>query len=201
MTRGRLNRQLPCIARVCVLLALDQVLGQAEDALKPTPKAIHEEQLTESKGGLLLHDGKPYTGEVAKYHPNKKMAESFSIKKGKLHGPFITYRKDGSPAFQVTFEDGVEHGPFKRWFKDGKLWVEENYAAGKLDGISLTYFSNSRLQVQSFYRAGKKEGLEIGWYENGQQSWEAVYEKGKVKNKLLWDRDGKPSGKKTPTIL
>jgi len=79
--------------------------------------------------------------------------------------------------------------------------VEENYAAGKLDGISLTYFSNSRLQVQSFYRAGKKEGLEIGWYENGQQSWEAVYEKGKVKNKLLWDRDGKPSGKKTPTIL
>ena len=48
---------------------------------------------------------------------------------------------------------------------------------------------------------GKKEGLEIGWYENGQQRWEGIYEKGRVKNKLLWERDGTPAGKNAPTIL
>ena len=200
MARDSFNRQLSSVA-LGALLALGQALGQAEDAPKPIPKAVHEEQLVESKDGLLHLDGKPYTGEVVQLHPNKKKAESFSLKKGKLHGPFITYREDGSPAFQVTFADGIEHGPFKRWFEDGKLWVEENYSTGKLDGISLTYFPSGKLQVQSFYKTGKKEGLEIGWYESGQQRWEAVYEKGRLKNKLLWDRDGKPSGKKTPTIL
>ena len=79
--------------------------------------------------------------------------------------------------------------------------MEENYAVGKLEGISQTYFSNGKLQVQSLYRAGKKEGLEIGWYENGQQRWEVIYEKGRVNNKLLWERDGTPSGKNAPTIL
>ena len=198
MARGRLNWQLFSIA-LGMLLPLGQALGQAE--AEPKPKPVLEEQLTESDDGRLLLEGKPYTGEVAKYYSNKKKAESYSLKKGKLHGPFITYREDGSPAFQVTFADGIEHGPFKRWFEDGKLWVEENYAAGKLEGISQTYFSNGKLQVQSLYRAGKKEGLEIGWYENGQQRWEVIYEKGRVKNKLLWERDGTPAGKNAPTIL
>ena len=111
-----------------------------------------EDQLTESKDGRLL-DG-TFSGEVAKYHPNKK-AESYSSK-GKLHGPFITYREDGSPAFQVTFADGIEHGPFKRWFEDGKLWWRKN-VAGKLEGISQTYFSNGKLQCSPFIGREKRK--------------------------------------------
>ena len=110
MARGRLNWQLFSIA-LGMLLPLGQALGQAE--AEPKPKPVLEEQLTESDDGRLLLEGKPYTGEVAKYYSNKKKAESYSLKKGKLHGPFITYREDGSPAFQVTFADGIEHGPFK----------------------------------------------------------------------------------------
>ncbi len=201
MNLGRSIRQTYCAALGVLLLPLGQALGQAEDAPKPKTKPVLEIQLTESKDGLLLFENEPFTGEVVNFHPNKKKAESYSLKKGKLHGPFITYREDGSPAYQVTFADGVENGPFKRWFEDGKLWVNENYAVGKLDGISQTYFPSGKLQVQSFYRAGKKDGLEIGWYENGQQRWEAVYEKGKLKNKLNWKRDGTPSGQATPTIL
>ena len=184
-----------------LLLGLGQALGQAEGLPELEPKPVLEAQLTESENGLLLDGGKPYTGEVVNFHPNKKKSESYSLKEGRLHGPFVTYREDGSRAFQVTFADGIEHGPFKRWFEDGTIWVVEQFRTGKLNGVSLTYFSNGQLQVQSIYRAGKKEGLEIGWYETGQQRWEAVYENGKLKNKLSWKRDGKPFGNKAPTIL
>ena len=194
-------RQVWCPAILLLLLTLGQVLGQEEGVLRMKPKPVLETQLAESKDGLLLVKGEPYTGEVVKFYPNKKKSESYSIRSGRLHGPFVNYRQDGSRAFQVTFVDGIEQGPFKRWFEDGKIWVDENYEAGKLDGISLTYFSNGKIQIQSSYRAGKKEGLEIGWYENGQQRWEAIYEKGKLKNKLSWKADGTPSAKKAPKIL
>ena len=198
---GRSIRQKCCAALVILFLTLGQGLGQAEGVPRMETKPVLETQLTESKDGLLLIKGEPYTGEVVKFYSNKKKSESYSIRSGRLHGPFVTYREDGSRAFQVTFVDGVEHGPFKRWFEDGKIWVDENYKAGKLDGISLTYYSNGKIQVQSSYREGKKEGLEIGWYENGQQRWEAIYEKGKLKNKLSWKLDGTPSGKNAPKIL
>ena len=75
MTRGRSTRQPYCAALGVLLLTLGQVLGQAEDAPKPKTKPVLEIQLTESKDGLLLLDGKPFTGEVAKYHSNKNCAK------------------------------------------------------------------------------------------------------------------------------
>ncbi|MEE2948158.1 MAG: toxin-antitoxin system YwqK family antitoxin [Verrucomicrobiota bacterium] len=194
-------RQAWCAPIAILLLNFGEGLAQEEGVPRKEPKPVLETQLTESKDGLILIKGEPYTGEVVKFYPNKKKSESYSIRRGRLHGPFVNYREDGSRAFQVTFADGVEQGPFKRWFEDGKIWVDENYKSGKLDGISLTYFSNGKIQVQSSYKSGKKEGLEIGWYENGKQRWEAIYEKGKLKNKLSWNPDGTPSGKKAPIIL
>ena len=102
MPRGCINRQLFSFM-LGLLLPLGEAFGQADVPPKAKSKPVLEEQLTELEDGLLLLDGKPFTGEVAKYHPNKKKAESYSLKKGKLHGPFIAYREDGSPAFQVTF--------------------------------------------------------------------------------------------------
>ena len=201
MVSGCFIRKNVHFAIVILLLSIGRGFGQDDGVPRTKPKPVSETQLTESKDGLLLIEGKPYTGEVVRFYSNKKKSESYSIRNGKLHGPFVTYREDGSRAFQVTFSNGVEQGPFKRWFEGGKIWVDENYKAGKLDGISLTYFSNGKIQVQSSYRAGKKEGLEIGWHENGQQCWEAIYEKGKLKNKLTWKSDGTPSGKKAPKFL
>ena len=71
MARGRLNRQLFCFA-LGMLLPLGHALGHADGDPKAKAKPVLEEQLTESKDGLLLLDGKPFSGEVAKYHPNKK---------------------------------------------------------------------------------------------------------------------------------
>ena len=70
MARGRLNRQLFSFA-LGMLLPLGQALGQADGDPKAKAKPVLEEQLTESKDGLLLLDGKPFSGEVAKYYPNK----------------------------------------------------------------------------------------------------------------------------------
>ena len=141
-------------------VAIGQALGQADGDPKAKANPVLEDQLTESKDGLILLDGKPFSGEVAKYHPNKKKAESYSLKKGKLHGPFITYREDGSPAFQVTFADGIEHGPFKRWFEDGKLWVEENYVAGNSKGSAKPIF---RRQTSCSPFIGREKGRTGDW--------------------------------------
>ena len=194
--------------------------SQADDA----SKTVLEEQL-ECKGDVSYFKGKPYTGSIIKFHTNKKKAEIYSLKNGKLHGlwrewntegqiinqakyrngelhgVFIQFRSDGSREFEVTFVDGVENGPFKRWFKNGKLWVEENYFAGKLDGVSKVFYSDGKLQVQSGYQSGKKNGLENAWYDNGKLRWEIFYEEGKIKSKLHWKRDGAPSGQKPPVIF
>jgi len=216
-TNGRLQLTVFLFAH----LSLAHALGQSDQ----TTTRIEEAQLKETSGEVYFYEGKSYTGLVVKTHPNKKKAESYSLKNGKLngvwkgwdeegnlvgqaeyqngkiHGKFLQLRKTGGREFEVNYVNGVENGAFRRWFDDGKLWVIENYLAGKLDGVSTTYFPDGKIQVSAVYRAGKKHGLEIHRYENGQPRWEAVYEEGKLKTKLRWKRDGTPSGQNPPKIL
>jgi len=205
---------------VIVFMLYCQSFSQTDDTSKP----VLEKQL-ESKGEIHYFEEKPYTGSVVKFHTNKRKAEIYSLKNGKLHGlwrewnaegqiinqakyrngrlhgTFIQFRSDGSREFEVSFVDGVENGLFKRWFKNGKLWVEENYFSGKLDGVSKMFYSDGKIQVQSVYQAGKKNGLENSWYDNGKLRWEIVYEEGNIKSKLRWDIHGAPSGQKLPAIF
>ena len=217
LTIGRLQLTVFIIAHLSLALAL----GQSDQ----TSRQIKEAQLKETSGEVYFYEGRPYTGLVLKTHPNKKKAESYSLKKGKInglwqgwdeegnlvgqaeyrngkiHGKFLQLRKTGGREFEVNYVNGVENGAFRRWFDDGKLWVIENYQAGKLEGGSTTYFPDGKIQVSTEYRAGKKHGLEIHRYKNGQPRWEAVYEEGKLKTKLGWKRDGTPSGQNPPKIL
>ena len=221
MIKNATNGRLQFALLLFVQLSLAHALGQAHQ----NAKSIQETQLDETDGEVYSYEGKPYTGLVVKTHPNKKKAESYSLKNGKLngvwkgwdeegnlvgqaeyqngkiHGKFLQLRKTGGREFEVNYVNGVENGAFRRWFDDGKLWVIENYLAGKLDGVSTTYFPDGKIQVCAEYRAGKKHGVEIHRYENGQPRWEAVYEEGKLKTKLRWKRDGTPSGQNPPKIL
>ncbi|MEC7883668.1 MAG: toxin-antitoxin system YwqK family antitoxin [Verrucomicrobiota bacterium] len=221
MALGLFNRYFFQNAFGFILLIYCQPASQAYDAASP----IIEENLLELKRDLFYFKGKPYTGSVVKFHSNKKKAENYSLKNGKLHGlwqewnstgqivnqakywngrlhgVFIQFRSDGSREFEVTYADGKENGSFKRWYEEDKIWVEENYFSGKLDGVSKTFFRNGKLQLQTVYQSGKKNGVEICWYDNGQQRWEIVYEEGKMKSKLRWKRDGTPSGQKLPLIF
>ena len=217
LTIGRLQLTFFIIAHLSLALAL----GQSDQTSRP----IKEAQLKETSGEVYFYKGTPYTGLVLKTHPNKKKAESYSLKKGKIngvwqswdeegdlvgqaeyrngkiHGKFLQLRKSGAYEFEVNYVNGVENGAFRRWFDDGKLWVIENYQAGKLEGGSTTYFPDGKIQVSTEYRAGKKHGLEIHRYKNGQPRWEAVYEEGKLKTKLGWKSDGTPSGQNPPKII
>ena len=217
LTIGRLQLTVFIIAHLSLALAL----GQSDQ----TSITIKEAQLKETSGEVYFYKGTPYTGLVLKTHPNKKKAENYSLKKGKIngvwqswdeegnlvgqaeyrngkiHGKFLQLRKTGAHEFEVNYVNGVENGAFRRWFDDGKLWVIENYLGGKLDGVSTTYFPDGKIQVSTEYRAGKKHGLEIHRYKNGQPRWEAVYEEGKLKTKLGWKRDGTPSGQNPPKII
>ena len=220
MNFGFLNRYCWVSAFCIVLMPYCQLLCRADTSSKP----LLEKQL-ESKGDIYCFAEEPYTGSVIKFHTNKKKAEIYSLKNGKLHGlwrewnaegqminqakyrngrlhgAFLQFRSDGSREFEVTFVDGVENGPFKRWFKNGKLWVKENYFAGKLDGVSKIFHSDGKLQIQSIYQSGKKNGLENSWYDNGKIRWEIVYEEGNIKSKLRWGIDGAPLGQKPPVIF
>ena len=216
-TIGRLQLTIFLFAHLSLSLAL----GQSDQ----TSRQIKEAQLKETSGEVYFYEGRPYTGLVLKTHLNKKKAESYSLKKGKInglwqgwdeegnlvgqaeyrngkiHGKFLQLRKTGGREFEVNYVNGVENGAFRRWFDDGKLWVIEKYQAGKLEGGSTTYFSDGKIQISAEYLAGKKHGLEIHRYKNGQPRWEAVYEEGKLKTKLGWKRDGTPSGQNPPKIL
>ena len=163
MPRGCINRQLFSFA-LGMLLPLGPALGQADGDPKAKANPVLEDQLTESKDGLLLLDGKPFSGEVAKYHPNQKKAESYSLKKGKLHGPFIT-TGDGSPVSSHV-ADGIEHGPFKRWSEDGRLWVEENYAAANSKASAKPVF---RQQTSGAVLYRRKRGLRVAGTRRGAQ--------------------------------
>ena len=65
MPRGCINRQLFSFA-LGMLLPLGQALGQADGDPKAKANPVLEDQLTESKDGLILLDGKPFSGEVAR---------------------------------------------------------------------------------------------------------------------------------------
>ena len=54
---------------------------------------------------------------------------------GELHGPFRTYRADGTPELSFEYRHGKRHGPFQRFYASGRLAQEGRYFDDLLDGL------------------------------------------------------------------
>ncbi|MCP4480175.1 MAG: hypothetical protein GY818_18995, partial [Planctomycetaceae bacterium] len=89
-------------------LSLAHALGQSDQTTTP----IEEAQLKETSGEVYFYEGKSYTGLVVKTHPNKKKAESYSLKNGKLHGVWKGWDEEGNLVGQAEYKNGKIHGKF-----------------------------------------------------------------------------------------
>ena len=54
---------------------------------------------------------------------------------GELHGPFRTFRSDGTPELEFEYRHGRRHGPFRRFYASGQIAQEGRYFDDLLDGL------------------------------------------------------------------
>ena len=160
----------------------------------------------QQRGGVYVvpETQKPYSGKFVETRENV-VIKAGSLKNGKLHGEFTTYREDGSIDKIETFADDVLNE--KRNFENGKLTHVEHYKDGKLDGKSEFYNENGKLMSvfhfkaeeldgkwENYYESGKLMG--VGYFKDGKEDgkWESYYESGKLMG-VGYFKDGKEDGK------
>ncbi|MCK8676268.1 toxin-antitoxin system YwqK family antitoxin [Streptomyces lichenis] len=105
-------------------------------------------------GGRLLHQGKPFTGEVTEH----------------LAGALVSL--DG-------YVDGVQHGISQEWYKNGTLRSEGRTHHSRPVGLWREWHANGRLaSEQVFSEDGMTLVAEATWDEQGHQTkeWRKVAE-------------------------
>jgi len=65
----------------------------------------------------------PFTGKVT-----GKTQGSF--RKGKKHGPWVSYHENGQLRDKGTYKNGKMDGPWVEYYKNGQLWIKGTYKNG-----------------------------------------------------------------------
>ena len=69
------------------------------------------------------------------------------MEKPTLHGLVTTFREDGSPLAEATYEQGVPHGPYRDYWSNGRLSLEGHYVHGAQDGEWRFYNPDGSLDI------------------------------------------------------
>ena len=103
----------------------------------------------------------PFTGKIT------GREEGF-LKKGKWHGPYVSYYKTGQLEHKGNYNMAKKDGPWKSFRIDKNIISEGNYKNGLNDGVWKYYhlFGNN-LQMVTYFKNGKKDGEFKTFYGNG----------------------------------
>lgn len=142
-----------------------------------SPVAITDEEVPETV--FYCNDQiKPFTGRCVIYFNNSKdIKEEMNYKNGILHGPMISYYKDGSIRRRGMFVNGKMEGKWESWYMDGKMYYTAEYVCDSLDGEYVEWYSTGVMKEKGLYAQNKPVGHWIGYDEAGMIIRNEEYEK------------------------
>lgn len=78
----------------------------------------------ENNNGLVIYNGKPFSGIVYSFYPNTKdTAEVFGFYKGKEHGEWKQFFSNGRLRQQRFFDNGTKVKTLKEWWENGRMKI------------------------------------------------------------------------------
>ena len=135
------------------------------------PVARHEGSdvaLLRSKGVLLL-EGRPYTGLLLTHDSAGRLREEAGYRDGLRDGEALAWYANGQLAYRRQYAHDRETGTHTGWWEDGSLHFTYQFVAGALEGTAREWFRNGKLYREFNYRHGQEEGAEKMWYPDGIQ--------------------------------
>jgi antitoxin component YwqK of YwqJK toxin-antitoxin module len=78
----------------------------------------------EDDGGLVFHQGEPFTGEVVEQGPDGSLATLYTYDTGTEDGPYREWYPDDRPYKEGTMRMGLPVGLHRRWHPNGVLAEE-----------------------------------------------------------------------------
>ncbi|MFT4780370.1 MAG: antitoxin component YwqK of YwqJK toxin-antitoxin module [Pseudohongiellaceae bacterium] len=117
--------------------------------------------------GLMYYNNQPFTGVSEVFYSEILKAETIEYKKGKRHGVYKKWFRDGRISYEAHYDNGLQQGTAKSWWKNGKLRSEANYDKGIVNGIQKQWYKSGNLFKQMTIVNGKEQGLQKAWRDNG----------------------------------
>ena len=133
-------------------------------------KKVEVSQLQErGKLHYTINSKKPFSGQSTDYYPSGQIKEVINFKKGRPHGPYQSFYKNGQAKKIGTYKvskygTSNRHGNWKYYGESGWLGFDTNYNEGDLHGKYVSYYENGDVWKNGQFKDGEQVGE---WVENG----------------------------------
>lgn len=135
------------------------------------------------QNGILLHQGKPFTGvlyalhadgdtaRVSPYvngrehglqrgwHSGRVLAQERPYRHGHKVGTHCGWHENGMRKFVYQFADDVPQGLLQEWLPDGRLVRQAHYQNGQEDGWQHAWRADGSLAANYFVKKGRAYGF------------------------------------------
>jgi antitoxin component YwqK of YwqJK toxin-antitoxin module len=91
----------------------------------------------------------------------------YTLRAGKLNGPFKTYHKNGNVKRTGSFTNAIENGLFREYDENNHLEAEYSKKDGELNSTLKTFYLNGNVKKESTFLKGIENGKFIEYNEDG----------------------------------
>jgi len=130
----------------------------------------------------------PFTGKTT-----GKIQGSF--RKGKKHGPWVSYHNNGGIMSKGDYKNDKKVGPWVEYHENGQLEEKGTYKDGRPDGPWVSYWDNGQLSYKGIWKEGERVGLWVDYFKDGtvDVKYSGTYKNGKkVKQYVLMNPPPSP---------
>jgi MORN repeat variant len=120
--------------------------------------------------------GQRREGPARTFYDDGGLAKASAFRRGRLHGTFTEWHRNGKPARAGAYEDGEREGLWTLWYEGGRVEEECAYARGERHGRFASFHPNGRRKVEGRYCRGVQCGTWTTWDEEGRELGKVQYE-------------------------
>lgn len=120
-----------------------------------------------TRDGLVMLNGKKFSGYIATRYPSKKIHTVASVYEGMAHGASRSYYENGALSDVRHFKDNLNTGKQYGYWPNGKQQFEYTYYRDKKAGMMKRWYENGKPYLSLHYTNDREEGLQQAWRENG----------------------------------
>lgn len=129
--------------------------------------------------GVLMYDGKPFSGYRYTKFPNDKTATLIGYWQGKREGEAKGFYVSGQRRYQKFYHQGKRIKTHYGWYSTGKTRFIRQYKNGLMEGVEKMYYRDGRLAVERHFQNGKEQGSQKEWSQKGKLVSNYVVKKGR----------------------
>lgn len=149
-----------------IFIACNEKAAVATDLPVLHEDDVHEKEM---RNGIFFVDGKPFSGKLIGFYPNKKdtMFQS-NYEVGLEHGEWKKYHLNGKIFQQRFYSKGAKVGRFSAWWENGEKQMDYFFEQDEYQGTCSEWNQEGRLIREMNYKKGYELGSQKQWYENGE---------------------------------